>query len=142
MATVHSYADVTATSPATAGQGATAESHPSTSTLTQQAPLRRGEGSIGAKLFEAGPSTRTVEINPSLRPNSTQLPGAWALILDGRGAAGTPPNTLAPILLENKLIPSLEKWNRAAYYRLGSPFERFVQFETREDHRLRHGGFL
>ena len=80
----------------------------------------------GGRPAEVGHIAR-VEVPAEHRP-AEHLPGTWKLPLYGPGALSARPEQIGAAMLSEGLISTMETWKKAAYYRLQSPFERFVSF--------------
>ena len=84
---------------------------------------------------------RVVEVSlPEARePISLHLPDVWRIRLSGPGAAAFSPPSLGNKLLDLGLINSIAGFQKAAYYHLENPLERYIQFISDEDHSFEHG---
>ena len=83
-----------------------------------------------------------VEVPAALRP-AEHLPGTWRLRLSGPGAPTARPEQIGAALLSSGKIRSMDVWKQVKYYRLQSPFDRYVSFGGTQEmsalHQLRHG---
>ena len=86
-------------------------------------------------------TSRVVEVSlPEARePISLHLPGVWRIRLSGPGAAAFSPPSLGNKLLDLGLVNSIAGFQKAAYYQLENPLERYIQFSSDEDHNFEHG---